>query len=45
MKYTIERVMNHFGLFWAIYDDSDKIIFYNRDITKVLKVLKELRGE
>lgn len=49
MKYTLEHVVNRFGSFWVIYDDSDDFIqrevFSSRDITEALKVLRELRGE
>jgi len=49
MKYTLEHVQNIFGSFWVIYEDSDKYIqrevFYSRDISEALKVLRELRGK
>lgn len=49
MKYTLEHVQNVFGSFWVIYEDSDSYIqrevFYSRDISEALKVLRELRGE
>lgn len=49
MKYTLEHVQNVLGSFWVIYEDSDEYIqwevFYSRDISEVLKVLRELRGE
>ena len=49
MMYTLEHVVNCFGSFWVIYDDSDNFIqrevFSSRDITEALKVLRELRGE
>lgn len=49
MKYTLEHVVNCFGSFWVIYDDSNAFIqrevFSSRDITEALKVLHELRGK
>lgn len=49
MKYVLEHVVNVFGSFWVIYEDSDDYIqrevFSSRDIGEALKVLKELRGE
>lgn len=49
MKYTLEHIQNIFGSFWVIYEDSDEYIqrevFYSRDISEALKVLRELRGE
>lgn len=49
MKYTLEHVVNLFGSFWVIYDDTDDYIqrevFSSHDITEALKVLRELRDE
>lgn len=49
MKYTLEHIVNRFGSFWVIFDDSDDFIqrevFSSHDINEALEVLHELRGE
>jgi hypothetical protein len=49
MKYTLERIHNIYGVFWAIYENTNEFvqrtIFYSRSYEEAMKKWKALHDE